>query len=403
MRHFQLPSANPLFQQESLQLLTDMEMGYEPALMPELQDYVAAQAPFMVKEASEYRSSAANWPALLAAGQRAFVEIWQQCQANQEKLPIFIKTEVGEAIRAVAAQQLAGHTTPENLKKWAGDAGESEANATVFAEYHRARSDDYEKDMAESLAELQSQVPANAEAAADMQEDLDEVSKDTFQIPATVLSWAWEYIGKYKVALAKGHGPEWADTYARDLGLGGTEKAAEREAYEQLWLKYPNPKTVNPAPVLEADTYPNEGLVNKAVYQEAYAVRLDRGADYADAYAKAMGLSEFDSADAYAEAYVEMLRAGKSKLFADYYASEVSDDTDPKYAVLEAELYEQALADGMNKGWAREYAERLSANLIEYAETDEDREQYTQEAAEYIALKQRKAQEAREARERHAD
>lgn len=392
MRHFQLPTADPLFQQESLELLRDIQAEYEPALVTELGDYVAKQASFIVHEASEYRSNATSWQALLAAGQHAFIEIWEQCRANQQELPMFIKSDVGEAMRAVAAQQLAGHTTPENLERWARDASESEGIATVFAEYYRARSADCEKDMAESLAENQAQVAADAEAAADIEEELAEISKETFQIPANALSWAWGYIGKYKVALAKGHSSEWADTYARYLGLGGDEEAAGREAYEQLWLKHPNPKTTVPslAPIPSANPHPSEGWENKAVYQEAYAVRVDRGADYADAYAMAMGLGRFDGAEAYAEAYVEMLSAGKSKLFADYYANEVSDDTDPEYAELEAELYEQALADGMNAGWAREYAERLSANLIEYAETEEDKVLYRQEAAEYIAKKQQK-------------
>lgn len=396
MRHFQLPSADPLFQQESLQLLTDMEMGYEPALAPELRDYVAAQAPFIVKEASEYRSNAANWPVLLAAGQRAFVEIWQQCQANMEKLPIFIQSDVVQAMRTVAAQQLTGHTASENLMSWAREAGESEAVAAAFAAYHRAKSTEYEQDMADSLTQLRTRVPTDAEDAADLQEELAEVEKATADIPAKVLSRAWAYIEKYKVALAKGHSAKWADAYARHFDSTDNEAASEREAYHDLRQQHPNPKTETLPPGPGAKPYPPQAWVNQAVYKEAYAVRLDRGPDYADAYARTVGLGEYNTAEAYAEAFVEQCQAGKSELFADYYALEVSSDKEPVYALLEAELYEQAPAGGMAEGWARDYADRLSTKLIEYAENDEDREYYTQEVAEYIARKQREAREGRE-------
>ncbi|RZJ94005.1 MAG: hypothetical protein EOO60_03990 [Hymenobacter sp.] len=397
MRHFQLPSSNPLFQQESLQLLKDMQAGYEPALVPELQDYVVAQASFIVKEASEYRSSANNWPALLAAGQRAFIEIWQESQAKQQKLPVFIQTEIVEGIRAVATSQLAGHTTPENLMTWAREAGESDAVAAAFAEYHRTKSADYEQDMAEEVTRFSAKEPADEEESAEKLENLAEVAKETVEIPATVLSWAWAYIEKYKAALVRGHRPEWADTYARHFYSTDDESGSERAAYQRLQELYPNPETATPdlRPEPGSSSYYNQDWINKAVYQEAYAVRLDRGPEYADAYARTVGLGSYEIAETYAKAFAKQRRAGKSELFADYYASEVSNDIDPRYAILEAELYEQALANGMAEGWAQQYADRLSTNLIEYAETDEDQEHYRQEAAEYIARKQRKEREAR--------
>lgn len=148
---------------------------------------------------------------------------------------------------------------------------------------------------------------------------------------------------------------------------------AEREAHETVWANHPS-----------------QELVNEEVYRQAYLARAERGVEYASAYAREVGLGNFDTAAEFAEAFVKMLRAGKSELFANYYAGEVSGDTAPRYAELEAEIYEQALADGMADEWARKYAERLATNLIKYAKTDEDKNYYTQEAAEYIAKAQQK-------------
>ena len=403
MRSFKLRSTDPLFNEESLQLLKTMQAGYDPALSAELQEYLDSQAQFIVSVAKQYRTDVVGWPGLLAAGQLAFVKAWQKHVAEQKPIDRMVSISVREAILAAATAQFAVPASAESPYRWALDAGEREDMALAFAAFYADEVAEYTRQMNEQIAGIKAKAAKNGTSEIELQEDIEGVKAEIAEIEPTVLGWAWAYLEKYKSALAAGHSPEWSDTYARHFGSNEDEAAAEREAYDEQGLKHPNPKTETPNPAPGANPYPMEGWVNKAVYQEAYAVQLDRGADYADAYARTVGLGGYDAADAYAEAYVEMLRAGKSALFANYYADEVSDNKDPKYALLEAELYEQALADGMNEAWARQYADLLSTNLIEYAETEEDKEYYTQEAAEYIAKKQRDALDARAAREARAD
>ena len=374
MRYFKLRSSDPLFNEESLQLLKTMQVSYNPALSLELRDYLDTQAQFIVSVAKQYRTNSTGWAGLLAAGQLTFVQAWQEHIAEQKEIDRMVTFSVREAIIAAVTAQFVATAPAESPYRWALDAGEHEEMAIAFAEYYRKKSAHFEQEMAEQITQINAKAPADDEEAASVLDDLAQVETEIAEIAPTVLSWAWFYIEKYKAALAKGHSPEWADTYADHFGLTNEEAASAQEAYDQLREKYPTRK----------------GRVNEAVYQEAYRARLDRGEDYAAAYGKEVGMGEFTTADAYAKAFVEMRRAGKSELLANYYASAVADDIVPKYAELEAELYEQALAGGMTDGLAREYADRLSTNLIEHAETDEDKAYYTQEAAEYIAGKQQK-------------
>lgn len=374
MNYFKLRSTDPLFNEESLELLKSMQVSYNPALSSELRDYLDTQAQFIVSVAKQYRTDGGSWSELLAAGQLAFVQAWQEQEADQTTLDWTVTIRVREAMMAVATTQLNATAPADSPYRWALDAGEQEEMAAAFAKYYREETARYAQQMAEQIARINTKVPADDEEAASLLEDLAVVEAEIAEIPATVLGWAWDYIEKYKEALAKGHSPEWSDAYAIAFGLNDEEAASAQEAYDRLREKHST----------------RNGRVNEAVYQEAYRARLDRGEDYAAAYGKEVGMGEFATADAYAEAFVDMRRAGKSELLANYYASAVADDIDPKYAELEAELYEQALAGGMADGLAREYADRLSTNLIEHAETDEDKAYYTQEAAEYIAGKQQK-------------
>lgn len=374
MRYFKLRSSDPLFNEESLQLLKTMQVSYNPALSSELRDYLDTQAQFIVSVVKQYRTDEGSWSELLAAGQLAFVQAWQEQKAGQTTLDWTVNSRVREAIMGAATTQLNAATPDDSPYRWALDAGEQQEMAAAFAKYYRGDTARYAQQMAEQIARLRAKSPTSVQEAVGVQEEVAAVEAEIAEIPATVLGWAWDYIEKYKEVLAKGHSPEWSDAYAVAFGLNDEEAASAQEAYDLLREKYPTRK----------------GRVNEAVYQEAYRARLDRGEDYAAAYGNEVGMGEFATADAYAEAFVEMRRAGKSELLANYYASAVADDIDPKYAELEAELYEQALAGGMVDGLAREYADRLSTNLIEHAKTDEDKAYYTQEAAEYIAGKQQK-------------
>lgn len=354
--------------QESLQVLKNIQNDYKPVLPLELLNYLDEQARFVVSIARQYRHTQANWADLLKAGHRALVEAWREKDSSKHSLPFVAGSKVREAILTMATNQLVA-ILDNRPHDWARAAGESDEIATAFASYYADEVTNYERDMASETAQIMIKLDTIPDKSAQLQRELEVVREDIKKIPAVVLGWAWQYLGHYKAALHKGHSQEWANTYARHCIT--SEEEAEEEAYEKMREKHSS-----------------EELLNQTVYQQAYIARLDRGEDYADAYARQVGSGEYHTADKYAEAFVKQHRVGKSSLFADYYASEIASDTLPKYAELEAEIYEQALAQGMEDKYAYLYADRLATKLIEYAVTDVDKAYYTQETADCIAKMQ---------------
>lgn len=200
-------------------------------------------------------------------------------------------------------------------------------------------------------------------------------------IEGAALADARKCLDHYKAACARGHSSVWARTYARQYFYLESESEAVEAGYE----------TLRAAGKAAGATQQEQ---DEAVQQEAIAARASYGPVYAAAYARAIADYEYDTADTYAAEVVKQLAAGKSALVAHEYAGSVANNYDPKYAILEAEVYERALLGGLPEGYARVYADKLATNLFDYAVTDEDIEFYTQEADKFIAERQRKDEEA---------